>query len=137
MENKLKLEVVTPYGLILCEDVDEVTAAGSEGEFGVLPNHAPFVTTLKIGMLTCKKGNEEKYVFVNSGYAEVGPDKVVVLADSAEKSEDIDVERAKAAMKRAEERLKKTEEIDFMRAESSLERATVRIHTAEKRSLTR
>jgi F-type H+-transporting ATPase subunit epsilon len=135
MENKLRLEVVSPYGLILSEDVDEVTAAGSEGEFGVLPSHAPFVTTLKVGMLTYKKGSEVRYIFVNSGYAEVGPDKVVVLADSAEKSEDIDVERAKAAMKRAEERLKKTEEIDFMRAESSLERASVRVQVAERKIL--
>lgn len=134
MENKVKLEVVTPYGLILSEDVDEVTAAGSEGEFGVLPGHAPFITTLKVGMLSYKKGNEVRYIFVNSGYAEVGPDKVVILADSAEKSEYIDVERAKAAMKRAEERLKKMEEIDFARAESSLERASVRVQVAERRS---
>jgi F-type H+-transporting ATPase subunit epsilon len=135
MENKVKLEVVTPYGLILSEDVDEVTAAGSEGEFGVLPGHAPFITTLKVGMLSYKKGNEVRYIFVNSGYAEVGPDKVVVLADSAEKSEDIDVERAKAAMNRAEERLKKMEEIDFARAESAVERASVRVQIAERRSI--
>lgn len=134
MENKVKLEVVTPYGLILSEDVDEVTAAGSEGEFGVLPGHAPFITTLKVGMLSYKKGSEVRYIFVNTGYAEVGPDKVIVLADSAEKSEGIDVERAKAAMKRAEERLKKTEEIDFARAESSLERASIRVQIAERRS---
>ncbi len=133
MENKLRLEVVTPYGLILSEDVDEVTAAGSEGEFGVLPGHAPFITTLKIGMLTYKKGNEVRYIFVNSGYGEAGPDKVIILADSAEKSEDIDVERAKAAMKRAEERLKKVEEIDFARAESAVERASARIQIAERR----
>jgi F-type H+-transporting ATPase subunit epsilon len=135
MENKLKLEIVTPYGLVLSDEVDEVTTSGSEGEFGVLPGHVPFITTLKIGMLTYKKGTEVRYVFVNSGYAEVGPDKVVVLADSAEKSEDIDVERAKAAMKRAEERLKKAEEIDFARAESSLERASARIQIAERRSV--
>ncbi|MBI5188743.1 MAG: F0F1 ATP synthase subunit epsilon [Nitrospirae bacterium] len=134
MENKLKLEIVTPYGLVFSDDVDEVTAAGSEGEFGVLPGHAPFLTTLKRGMLTYKKGNEVRYFFVNSGFAEVGPDKVIILADSAERSEDIDVERAKAAMKRAEERLKKAEEIDFARAESSLERATARIQIAEKRT---
>ncbi|MDI6890067.1 MAG: F0F1 ATP synthase subunit epsilon [Thermodesulfovibrionales bacterium] len=131
---KLKLEIVTPDGLVFSDDVDEVTAAGSEGEFGVLPGHAPFLTTLKIGMLIYKKGNEVKYVFVNSGYAEVGPDKVVVLADSAEKAEDIDVERAKAAMKRAEERLKKAEEIDFARAESALERATTRIQIAGRKT---
>jgi F-type H+-transporting ATPase subunit epsilon len=133
MENKLRLEIVTPYGLILGDDVDEVTTSGSEGEFGVLPGHVPFITTLKIGMLTYKKGNETRYVFVNSGYAEVGPDKVTILADSAEKSEDIDVERAKAAMKRAEERLKKMEEIDFGRAESAIERAAARVQIAERR----
>ncbi|MFZ6016543.1 MAG: F0F1 ATP synthase subunit epsilon [Nitrospirota bacterium] len=134
MENRLKLEIVTPYGLVLSDDVDEVVCAGSEGEFGVLPGHAPFFTTLKIGMLTYKKGNEIAYFFVNSGYTEVGADKVVVLADSAEKSEDIDVERAKAAMKRAEERLKRAEEIDVARATSSLERALTRIQVAEKRT---
>jgi len=133
MESKLKLEIVTPYGLILSEDVDEVTCSGSEGEFGVLPGHVPFFTTLKIGMLVYKKGNSTKYVFVNWGYAEVGPERVMILADSAEKSEDIDVERAKAAMKRAEERLRKAEEFDFARASSSLERAVVRVQVAEKK----
>jgi F-type H+-transporting ATPase subunit epsilon len=133
MESNLKLEIVTPYGLILSEDVDEVTCSGSEGEFGVLPGHVPFFTTLKIGMLVYKKGNSTRYVFVNWGYAEVGPDRVMILADSAEKSEDLDVERAKAAMKRAEERLRKTEEFDFARASSSLERAVARVQVAEKK----
>jgi F-type H+-transporting ATPase subunit epsilon len=131
-ESKLKLDIVTPYGLILSEDVEEVTCTGSEGDFGVLPGHVPFFTTLKVGMLAYKKGNATKYVFVNWGYAEVGPDRVMVLADSAEKSEDIDADRAKAAMKRAEERLKKTEEFDFARASSSLERAVARVQIAEK-----
>ncbi|MDH5202355.1 MAG: F0F1 ATP synthase subunit epsilon [Nitrospirota bacterium] len=135
MENKLRLQIVTPYGLIFEDDVDEFAAAGSEGDFGVLPGHAPFLTGLKIGMLSYKKGNEAGYVFINRGFAEIGPDKVVVLADSAEKAEAIDVERAKAAMKRAEERLKKAEEIDFSRAEASLERATIRIQIAEKRTM--
>ncbi len=134
MENKLLLEIVTPYGLVVSEEVDEVVCSGSEGEFGVLPGHVPFFTTLKIGMLTYRKGNSTKFVFVNWGYAEVGPDKVMVLADSAEKAEDIDVERARAALKRAEERLKKTEEIDFKRAEAALQRAMTRIQVAEKRS---
>ena len=133
METKLKLEIVTPYGLILSEDVDEVSCTGSEGDFGVLPGHVPFFTTLKIGMLAYKKGNSTQYVFVNWGYAEVGPERVMILADSAEKSEDIDIERAKAAMKRAEERLKKAEEFDFARASSSLERAVVRVQVAEKK----
>jgi len=131
MENKLKLEIVTPHGLIYSGEVDEVTANGSEGEFCVLPGHAPYVTTLKVGMLTCKTGKEPVIFFVNWGYAEIGADKVLILADSAEKSEEIDVERAKEAMKRAEERLKKCEECDFHRAEASLERAATRIRVAQ------
>jgi F-type H+-transporting ATPase subunit epsilon len=133
METKIKLEIVTPNGLLLSEDIDEVTATGTEGEFGVLPGHVPFVTTLKIGMLTYKKGTDTRFVFVGSGFAEIMPDKVIILADSAEKSEDIDLERAKEAMKRAEERLKKAEEVDFARATSSLERAITRVQIAEKR----
>ena len=132
-ESKLKLEIVTPHGLILSEDVDEVSCTGSEGDFGVLPGHVPFFTTLKIGMLAYKKGNATKYIFVNWGYAEVGPEKVMILADSAEKSEDIDVERAKTAMKKAEERLKKAEEFDFARSSSALERAVSRVQIAEKK----
>jgi F-type H+-transporting ATPase subunit epsilon len=130
-EGKLLLEIVTPQGLVFSEEVDEVTATGSEGEFGILPGHVPFVTTLKIGLLAAKNGNATKYFFVNWGYAEAGPDKVLILADSAELSDEIDVERARAAMKRAEERLKKAEEIDFLRAEAALERAVTRIQVSE------
>ncbi len=132
-EGKILLEIVTPQGLVFSEEVDEVTAAGSEGEFGVLPGHVPFVTTLKIGMLTCKKGNEAKYFFVNWGYAEVGAEKVMILADSAERSEEIDLERAMAAKKRAEERLRHAENVDFTRAESALERAVTRAQVVEIR----
>ena len=135
MDNKIRLDVVTPYGLVLSEDVDELTATGSEGEFGVLPGHVPFVTTLKIGMLIIKKDGKTEYVFVSSGYAEVTFDKVVVLADSAERAEDIDIDRAVAARQRAEERLRQAEKIDFGRATAAIERATIRIQTAEKRSL--
>lgn len=133
VEGKLLLEIVTPHGLIYSGEVDEVTANGSEGEFCVLPGHVPYVTTLKIGMLTCKTGKESVIFFVNWGYAEIGADKVLILADSAERSEEIDVERAKAAFKRAEERLKKAEDIDFHRAEASLERAAIRIQIAQMR----
>lgn len=134
MENKLRLDIVTPHGLVLSEDVDEVTAAGTEGEFCVLPGHVPFITTLKIGVIILRKDNKTEYVFVNSGYAEVSPDKVVILADSAERAEDIDVERALAAKKRAEERLAQAEKYDFGRATAALERATIRIHLAEKKT---
>ena len=133
MENKLKLDIVTPYGLVFSEEVDEVVASGSEGEFGVLPNHVPFFTTLRIGMLVYKRGGETGYFFVNWGYAEVGQDKVLVLAESAEKSEDIDVERAIEAKKRAEERLKQAEKFDQARATAALERAAIRMQIAERR----
>jgi len=128
MAETLLLDIVTPYGHIFTEEVDEVLAPGSEGEFGVLPDHAPFLTTLKIGILTYKKGSETGHFFMNWGYAEVGPDKVTILADSAEKSDEIDVERAKEALKRAEERLKQTAEIDEARATAAVERAAARIH---------
>lgn len=131
MAEKLTLDIVTPYGHVFTDEVDEIIASGSEGEFGVLPEHVSFLTTLKIGMLTYKKGSETGRFFVNWGYAEVGPDKVTVLADSAEKSEEIDVERAKEAMRRAEERLKQLEEIDEARATAALDRATSRIHVAQ------
>ncbi|NJD56332.1 MAG: F0F1 ATP synthase subunit epsilon [Nitrospirae bacterium] len=134
-EGKFLLEIVTPYGLIFSEEVEEVTANGSEGEFGVLPEHVPFATTLKVGMLTCRTGNQTLIFFVNWAYCGVGPRGMLVLADSAEKSDEIDVERAKAAMKRAEERLKKAEEVDFKRAETALERAVTRIQVAEIRKI--
>ncbi|RPI37276.1 MAG: F0F1 ATP synthase subunit epsilon [Nitrospiraceae bacterium] len=134
-EGKLLLEIVTPQGLVFSEEVDEVTATGSEGEFGILPGHVPFVTTLKIGILSCKIGNDTKIFFVNWGYAEVGAEKVMILADSAELSEEIDIERAKAAMKRAEERIKKAEHIDFHRAELALERAMIRIQLGERKKV--
>jgi F-type H+-transporting ATPase subunit epsilon len=132
-EGKLLLEIVTPQGLVFSQEVDEVTASGTEGEFGILPGHVPFVTTLKIGMLTCKVGSATKIFFVSWGYAEIEADKVLILADSAERSEEIDMERAKAAMKRAEERMRQAENVDFVRAESSLERAVIRTQIADLR----
>lgn len=129
-ENKIRVEIVTPYGLVLSEDVDEVSASGVEGEFGVLPGHAAFITTLKIGILTTKTAGQSKFYFVNWGYAEVTGDKVLILADSAEKSEEIDLARAEQARQRAEERLRKDDEIDFKRAELALERALTRVQLA-------
>jgi F-type H+-transporting ATPase subunit epsilon len=134
MSEKIVLDVVTPNGAVFSEEVEEVTATGSEGEFGVFPGHAPFVTTLKSGKLFCRSGSETSFFFVGWGYAEVGPEKVLVLADSAEKVLDIDVERALEAKKRAEERLQKQEEIDTARAEAALDRAITRIHISEQHS---
>ena len=134
MADKLTLDIVTPHGHVFTDQVDEIVASGSEGEFGVLPDHVPFLTTLKVGMLIYKKGSETGIFFIGSGYSEVGPDKVTILADSAERSDSIDVERAKAAMKRAEERLKQKESVDEARATAALERAMMRVQVAEKHS---
>jgi F-type H+-transporting ATPase subunit epsilon len=133
MENKLRLEIVTPYGRVLSEDVDEVTTTGIEGDFGVLPGHVNFITILKICMLSYSIGTETRYAFINSGYAEVKDDQVIILADSAELSDAIDLQRALAARERAEEWLRQQEKIDIGRATAALERATIRIQLADKK----
>jgi F-type H+-transporting ATPase subunit epsilon len=137
MAGNIKLEVVTPKSVVVSEDVQIVAAPGTMGEFGVLPGHTPFLTTLKTGSLRyTDEGGAERFLFINSGYAEALPSKVTVLAESAERRRDIDVERAKAALERAEKRLAeqaKKEEIDYIRAKASLERAVQRIRLAETR----
>ena len=138
MAENIKLEVVTPEKSVVSEEAQIVMSPGSLGEFGVLIGHTPFLTTLKIGTIRYKDaGGTEKYVFVNSGFAEALPDKVTVLAESAERRKDIDVERAKAAMERAEKRLaedRSKEDIDFNRAKVSLARAIERVKLAELRN---
>lgn len=138
MAENIKLEVVTPEKSVVSEEAQIVMAPGSLGEFGILVGHTPFLTTLKIGTIRYKDaGGTEKYVFVNSGFAEALPNKVTVLAESAERRKDIDVERAKAAMERAEKRLaedRSKEDIDFNRAKVSLARAIERVKLAELRN---
>lgn len=134
MADAIKLDIVTPYGLAYSGEANEITAAGSEGEFGILPGHTSLITTLKTGMLTVKSGREMFYFFVSGGYSEVIANKVTILADSAERAESIDIERAKAAMKRAEELLRQADKVDFARATAAVERATTRIQVAEKRA---
>ncbi len=140
MEKVLKLNIVTPYGQVMEDEVDEVISPGTEGEFGVLPGHVPFVTTLNVGTLTYKKDGRIGRVFINSGYAEVDYNRVLILSDSAEKSEDIDLERVEAAKKRAESRLNEVRElkdaggsIDFVRARAALTRSVIRIKTTENK----
>jgi len=137
MAGNMKLEVVTPEKSVVSEEAEIVMAPGSLGEFGVLIGHTPFFTTLKVGIIRYKdiKG-EERCVFVNGGFAEALPDRVTVLAESAERRRDIDVERAKSALKRAEERLAKEsadKDIDFLRAKAALDRALHRVMLAETR----
>ncbi len=131
MSDTLQLDIVTPQGAVFSGEVTEVTATGSEGEFGVLPGHAPLVTTLRSGLLSCVREGVRENFFVSWGYAEVVASKVVILADSAEHLEDIDIERAIEARKRALEMIKKKEHVDEARAEAALERAAARIHITE------
>ena len=132
----LRLEVVTPSRLVVSEEITELVAPGSEGYFGVLPGHLPFITTLKMGELTYWKGREEHHLAISRGYAEVRGDTVSVLADAAESAEEIDVERAERARERAEARLREwaagKEEIDAARAEAALYRALARLEVARK-----
>ncbi len=132
--NAFMLEVVTPVRLLVSEEVTELVAPGSEGYFGVLPGHTPFMTPLKIGELTYWMGREERHLSVAWGYAEVRPEKVVILAEMAERAEEIDVERAEAARRRAEERLRQwgDEKTDFARAQAALQRALTRLTVAAK-----
>ncbi len=135
MADKLKLEMVTPYKRVLSEDVDEITAPGFVGELGILPGHTPLLTTLRVGELTYKVGSQQFHVAVNWGYLEVEEDTVTVLVDTAEKSDEIDLERAKAALGRAEEALKSLphEDKQFATMEAALQRAMIRIQVAGKR----
>ena len=132
----LRLDVVTPTRLVVSERVTEVVAPGSEGYFGVLPDHAPFITTLKAGALTYWKGKEAHHLAVARGYAEVRGDRVSILADAAEVADEIDVSRAERARERAERRLEEwasgSEGIDFVRARAALQRALARLEAAGK-----
>ncbi len=135
MAGNIKLEIVTPEKSVVSEEAQIVMAPGALGEFGVLIGHTPFFTTLKVGIIRYRdvKG-EERFVFVNGGFVEVLPDRVTVLAESAERRRDIDVERAKSALKRAQERLAKMsaeKDIDFTRAKAALDRALHRVKLAE------
>ncbi len=133
MAGKLLLEVVTPDKLLLSKQVDEVIAPGAEGEFGVLPGHCHFLSTLKIGELRYRMGDVTEYMSVLWGFAEVTPKKVTILAEIAEKAEDIDVEQAQAAVAKAEQQLEMgglPSEVEA--AKVSLEKARLRKKIAER-----
>ncbi len=137
MAEKLKLEVVTPKGAVVSQEVDIVTAPGYGGEFGVLANHAPFLSTIKTGVLTFKTGAQEETLMVSGGFCEVSNNKLTFLVESAERGTDIDVERAMRAKERAEKRLAEAqaqkERFDRTRAEAALQRALSRLKVAERK----
>lgn len=133
-KGKMLLEIVAPSRQVVrSEHVDEVIAPGSEGEFGVLPGHTPFLATLKVGMLSYREGAEWHHLAVEWGYAEVGPDRIVILAEGADRAVDIDITEARLAKERAEKMLgEKLEEKDHEKARVELMRAMIRIQVAEK-----
>jgi F-type H+-transporting ATPase subunit epsilon len=128
------LEIVTPYGAVVSSKVEEAYIPGSQGDFGVLPGHAPFLTSLRIGELHYRQGSEINYVTVNHGFAEVTPMKTTVLTDTAELAGEINVERAQTAKTRAEERLRTLSKEDpaYIQEVEAVERAQIRIRVAEK-----
>lgn len=133
LPQKLLLEIVTPDHALVREEVDELQIPGSEGYFGVLPGHTPLLATLKIGELWYRTGQEKHHLAIARGFAEVLPDRVTILAQVAERSQDVDLSRAEAARKRAEERLARPhQDLDFERARVALMKSLVRIQVSAR-----
>ncbi|NUK29929.1 F0F1 ATP synthase subunit epsilon [Parageobacillus sp. VR-IP] len=128
----IKVSVVTPDGPVYEADVEMVSTKAKSGELGILPGHIPLVAPLEISAVRLKREGKTQYIAVSGGFLEVRPDKVTILAQAAERAEDIDVVRAKAAKERAERRLQsKQDDIDFKRAELALKRALNRLNVAQ------
>jgi F-type H+-transporting ATPase subunit epsilon len=134
LPESLELQVVTPRRLLVQEWVDEVQVPGKNGYLGILPGHAPLLSELQLGELSYRQGNRWTYLIVFWGFVEVLPARVVVLAEIAERSEEIDVERAREARDRAQERLRHLDDpdLDITRAQAALQRALVRLQVAGK-----
>jgi F-type H+-transporting ATPase subunit epsilon len=129
----LDLQIVTPDRLVVREQVDEVQIPGSEGYFGVLPGHTPLLAALAVGEMWYRKGAERTYVAIAYGFAEVLPDSVTILAQLAERADDIDVARAEAARARAQERLAAPQsDIDYERARTALAKSLSRLQVASR-----
>ena len=130
----IKVDIVTAERLVFSEDADIVMVPGVDGELGILPHHAPIMTMIKPGEVLVRKGTEEFSLAVSGGFLEVTPDHITILADAAERADEIDIARAEAAKKRAEEKLtNRTAETDAANAEAALRRSLARLKVAEKR----
>jgi F-type H+-transporting ATPase subunit epsilon len=131
----LRLDIVTAERAVYSDEVDMVIAPGVLGQLGILPHHAPLMTMLEPGELIAKKGSDEFGLVVSGGFLEVRPDRVIVLADTAERVEEIDIARAEEAMRRAEKHLaeKYVPEVDAARAEAALRRSSIRLRVARRR----
>ncbi|GAI93562.1 unnamed protein product [marine sediment metagenome] len=130
----IKLDIVTAERVVFSEDVDLVVAPGVEGQLGILPHHTPLMTMLQPGELRVRKGGEEFFLAISGGFLEVRPDRIIVLADAAERVEEIDVARAEEAKRRAQERLSKgVPDSDVARNEAALRRAITRLEVVGRR----
>jgi F-type H+-transporting ATPase subunit epsilon len=133
LPSKISLELVTPDRAVVREDVDEIQVPGAEGYFGILPGHTPLLATMQVGEFWYRVGAEKFYLAVAGGFVEVLPERVTVLAQVAERAEEIDVARAEAARKRAEERVSRpSPDIDFERARVAMMRSLVRLQVASR-----
>ena len=135
LPEKIELEVVTPERHVLDELVESIEMPGKDGYLGILPGHAPLLTELGVGVLTYHKGAQVERLTVVNGYAEVLPDRVIVLAEASERAEEIDLQRAQNAAERAQAELAKASsspETDWQKAAEALERAQVRVEAASK-----
>jgi F-type H+-transporting ATPase subunit epsilon len=133
LPTSIELQIVTPDRLLLREQVDEIEIPGSEGSFGVLPGHTPLLASLAVGEMWYRKGQEKTYVSIAFGFAEVLPDRVTILARLAERAEEIDVERAQAALARAEERLaRQKNDVDYERARMALLKSITRLQVSSR-----
>ena len=133
LPTKLQLQIVSADRSLLNEQIDEVVIPGADGYFGVLPGHTPLLALLGAGELWYRQGQEKHYLLIGFGFAEVQPDRVTILAEIAEKAEEIDLERAQAARKRAEERLSRpTIDMDAERARIALLKSLIRLQVATR-----
>ena len=133
LSTKIRLEIVTPDRALINEEVDEVELPGADGYFGVLPGHTPLLASLQVGELWYRIGQDKFYLAVAFGFVEVLPNQVTVLAQIAERAQDIDVARAEAARKRAEERVSNSRpDMDFERARVALMKSLIRIQVASR-----
>ena len=133
LPERIQLDIVTPERGVVSEAVDDIVLPGSEGYLGVRPGHAPLLTTLKIGAIQYRNGGDLFHLAVSWGFVEVLPDRVAILAETAEKAEEIDQDRARSARERAEQRLRKRDpDTDFRRAQIALEKALIRIQVATR-----
>lgn len=129
----LRVEIVTAERQVFAEDVDVVIAPGTEGELAILPNHAPLLTTLTYGELVTRRGGQEQIFAIGGGFMEVRPDRVVVLADMAERADEIDASRAEQARRRAEESIANRQaDLNVAQAEAALQRSMIRLRVADR-----